>query len=138
MRANFKREIDSVGEIHDFVRSFFTREGIDNNHLHDVDLVVEELFTNVVKYGRGGDSEIEIELGRQDDRLTIRLTDHDADPFDITTQAKEVDTTEPLEERSIGGLGIHLVKELMDEIDYSYEDRRSTITLVKRIKTQHV
>jgi anti-sigma regulatory factor (Ser/Thr protein kinase) len=138
MRANFKREIDSIGKIHGFVRSFFTREAIHNDYLHDVDLVVEELFTNVVKYGRGGDSEVEIELGRQNDRLTIRLTDHNADPFDITTQAKEVDTDQPLEERPIGGLGIHLVKKLMDEIDYSYEDGRSTITLVKRIRTQHV
>ena len=137
MRARFKREIDSVGEIHDFVRCFFTQEAIDSAHLFDVELVVEELFTNVVKYGRGGDSEVELEMGREDDRLTIRITDHDADPFDIT-QVKEVDTAQPLEERPIGGLGIHLVKKLMDEIDYAYEDRRSTITLVKRIQTQHV
>jgi anti-sigma regulatory factor (Ser/Thr protein kinase) len=137
MKASFQREIVSVARIHRFVRSFFDREGIGSDHLFAVDLVVEEIFTNFVKYGHRGYREIDVELDRQDDRLTIRLTDHESDRFDIT-QVDTVDTNQPLEERPIGGLGIHLVRRFMDEIDYAYEDRRSIITLVKKIGTGHV
>ena len=137
MRGSFEREIGSVGDIHRFVRTFFTQEGLDDEHLYAVDLAVEEIFTNMVKYGDGGDRAIDIELDMQEDRLTIRLTDHNVSLFDITA-AGEVDIDLPLKERKIGGLGIHLVRKFMDEIDYSYENRRSTITMVKRFVTDHV
>jgi anti-sigma regulatory factor (Ser/Thr protein kinase) len=137
MKGSFKREIGSVSGIHGFVRDFFAREGLDDDHLFAVDLAVEEIFTNMVKYGDGGDRDIDIDLDRQENHLIIRLTDHDVSPFDPTA-ADEVDTDQPLEERRIGGLGIHLVRKFMDEIDYAYENQRSTITLVKRIVTEHV
>jgi serine/threonine-protein kinase RsbW len=136
MQDSFKREIDSVRSIHGLVHAFFSERDIDSDYLFAVDLAVEEIFTNMVKYG-DGDREIDVELDLQDDRLTIRLTDHDVSPFDITA-AEEIDIGRPLQERPIGGLGIHLVKKLMDEIDYVYEDRRSTIILVKRMTTNHV
>jgi anti-sigma regulatory factor (Ser/Thr protein kinase) len=137
MKATFKGEIVSVSRIHGFVRAFFDREKIDSEHLFAVDLAVEEVFTNFVKHGDGGDREIDVELDREKDRLTIRLVDPDSSRFDITAAAK-VDTDLPLEERPVGGLGIHLTRKLMDEIEYAYEDRRSTITLVKKIGKGHV
>jgi anti-sigma regulatory factor (Ser/Thr protein kinase) len=137
MRGSFKREIGSVSDVHGFVRAFFEREGLDRDYLFAVDLAVEEIFTNMVKYGDGGDREIEVELDMQDEHLTIRLIDHDVSPFDITA-ADVVDVDLPLKERKIGGLGIHLVRKFMDEIDYTYENRRSTVTLVKRFVTDHV
>ena len=53
-------------------------------------------------------------------------------PFD-PTQKGEVDITLPAEERAIGGLGIHLVRQLMDEVIYSREDDKNVLTLIKRI-----
>jgi anti-sigma regulatory factor (Ser/Thr protein kinase) len=118
------------------VRRFFVDEGLAAVDRFAVDLAVEEIFTNMVKYGDGHHA-IDIELDALGDRLTIRLTDHDVSPFDITA-VEEIDTSSPLSERPEGGLGLHLVRELMDEIDYAYEDRRSTVILVKRIKPNHV
>jgi anti-sigma regulatory factor (Ser/Thr protein kinase) len=133
MRASFQRKIDSTGKIHDRVAEFFLKEEIDAEHRFAVDLAVEEIFTNMVKYNPGGGGEIGVELERDGDRLTIRLVDPDSEPFDVRG-AGEVDLDQPLEERPIGGLGLHLVRKMVDEIDYAYADRQSTITLTKRIR----
>jgi hypothetical protein len=65
------------------------------------------------------------------------LTDVDAEPFDIT-QADEYDTRQPLKERPIGRLGIHLVRRMVDEINYEYKDRQSKITLIKDLGNANV
>jgi anti-sigma regulatory factor (Ser/Thr protein kinase) len=132
MRASFRREIGALDEIFGFVRGFFSAKEIDRENLFAVDLVVEEIFTNLVKYNQGTNHDIDIELDKREDRLTIRLIDHDVDRFDVTKAAAAA-IDKRLEERPIGGLGIHLVRKLMDDIEYDYVDRRSTITLVKRI-----
>ena len=133
MRASFQREIASTGRIHDFVAAFFNKEKIDSDYRFAVDLVVEEVFTNMVKYNPGGAGEIDVGLDREGDRLTIRLVDHDSESFDLT-RAGEVDVDRPLQERPVGGLGLHLVRKFVDEIDYAYAERRSTVTLTKRIR----
>jgi anti-sigma regulatory factor (Ser/Thr protein kinase) len=59
--------------------------------------------------------------------LTVRLTDFDVEPFDVT-RAPAVDIDKPLAERQIGGLGLHLVRKMADTLRYEFADRRSTIT----------
>jgi sigma-B regulation protein RsbU (phosphoserine phosphatase) len=53
-------------------------------------------------------------------------------PFD-PTQKEEVDTTLPAEQRKIGGLGIHLVRRIMDSVSYEYKDHKNILTLRKKI-----
>ena len=64
--------------------------------------------------------------------LTIRLRDFDVEPFD-PTQAPAVDITRPISERRAGGLGLHLIRQIADRIEYAYQDRNSTITVTKRL-----
>jgi serine/threonine-protein kinase RsbW len=66
-------------------------------------------------------------MGCTADVLTVRLTDFDVDPFDVT-RAPQVDIDKPLQERQIGGLGLHLVRKMADTLRYEFADRRSTIT----------
>jgi len=96
-------------------------------------LAVEELFTNLVKYSRGGKSDIRIDLARDGGRLIVSLTDFDVEPFDIRT-VPDAKTDLSLAERKPGGLGIHLVKRLVDHIDYEYADRNSTTTFIKNLE----
>jgi serine/threonine-protein kinase RsbW len=98
-----------------------------------LDLIVEELFTNLVKYGGNAREEIRIALDREPGRLVIVLQDFDSERFDLT-QTKPVDIDAPLRERRPGGLGIHLVKRMADDVRYDYANRVSTITVIKRIK----
>ncbi len=130
MRGRFARTFDSLEAIFGFAEEFFGREGIDKRHRFAVNFALEEIFTNMVKYNANNSNQIQIGLERADDKLLVTLTDFDVEPFDVT-QVGEVRTDQPLEERKIGGLGLHLTKKMMDRVDYDYTDRRSTITLTK-------
>jgi serine/threonine-protein kinase RsbW len=131
----FPRDIRSLGEIFRFVRESLESEGIPAEPAVTfwVDLIVEELFTNAVKYGGESGRDVAIHLNREDDSLVIRLTDFEAREFDITT-VPEVDTAMPLSERKAGGLGLHLVRRIADDVSYEYKDRTSTITVTKRLE----
>ena len=100
----------------------------------EIQLALEEALVNVINYAHPKES------GRHDIKLNFRQTDNetqfvitdDGVPFDPTRQ-KEVDINAPLEEREVGGLGIHLVRNLMDSMEYRRERGRNVLTLRKRI-----
>ena len=97
-----------------------------------VDLVLEELVLNVVNYGSGGrEGEIKIELVSEAEMVTIQIID-DGRPFDPLTDAPEPDTESSIEDRAVGGLGIHLVRTMMDEVSYRREENKNHMRLVKR------
>ena len=96
-----------------------------------VNLVIEEVAINVINYGHdGGLHEIEIALTSELDALTIEVID-DGRAFDPTEDAKVPDVTLPMEERPVGGLGVYLVRTMMDEMRYRREEGRNHLTLVK-------
>jgi len=133
MGKKFKRNLSSLDDIFEFIDEFSVKTGLDESVVFTMNLVVEELFTNMVKYTSGNTNKILLELKKEENNLIIHLTDFDVDPFDITETA-EVDTKQSLEERRVGGLGIHLVKEMMDKIEYEYKDRQSKIILIKHLE----
>jgi len=126
----FKRSFASLDPIFQFIEDFLGAKSIDAGLREPVCFIVEELFTNMVKYNPGHERDIALSLGHADDTLTVRLTDFDVPPFDVT-RTPPVDITKPLEERAIGGLGLHLVRQMADTIRYEYADGRSTITFTK-------
>ena len=115
------------------VDTFFAATATDPKVRYPVELALEEIFTNVVKYNSAGKGDIRVDLGIRDHELVITVTDFDAPRFDLTSDAPPVDVDSPLAERTSGGLGIHLVKQMMDRIEYSHADRTGTITLHKRL-----
>jgi anti-sigma regulatory factor (Ser/Thr protein kinase) len=133
VERRFQRTSASLEAIYAFVREFLASRGIHEEVAFDVDLIVEELFTNMVKYGVGGQPEITIGLGWCSPDLTLRLEDQGAPPFD-PGDAPPVDVTRPLDERRAGGLGLHLVRRMADRLEYAYEDGRSRITVTKRVE----
>jgi len=130
---SFERSYASLDAIFSFLREFFVAEGIDLGLLPLVGMAVEELFTNMVKYAPGKTDPISIRPWRTDRELAVSLTAFDVEEFDIT-QLPEVDVSRPLEERRPGGLGIHLVRKMMDRVEYEYVDRRSTVTIYRRLE----
>lgn len=133
MSAMFRREISALEEVFALVEAFFSKGQIAPEVRYPVDLAVEEIFTNFVKYNPHGQGDISIRLSLQGDELAMALTDFDTSRFDITTEAPEVDIDKPIEQRKPGGLGVHLVRKFMDRIDYQHRDRTGTITLYKRV-----
>lgn len=98
-----------------------------------VDLVLEELVLNIVSYGfpDGRRGHVEVQIRERDGVLLITVED-DGIPFDPFAQA-EPDLNLPLEERDIGGLGIHFARSLMDTHSYRREDGRNRVELRKSL-----
>ncbi|MBL0144213.1 MAG: ATP-binding protein [Betaproteobacteria bacterium] len=133
---SFGRSFDSIGRIFEFTSGYFARQGVDPRLLPSVDLVVEELFTNMVKYGAAADpgTEVRIEMAKVEGGIEVTLTDFGVEPFDVT-QAPDANIDLPIEQRRPGGLGLHLIRRLVDSWGYEYrkETRESRITFRKTL-----
>jgi serine/threonine-protein kinase RsbW len=107
--------------------------GIDAGTICDLLLAVDEAVCNIILHGHKGKPEsIEIEIEHGGDRLIIRLRDN-APPFD-PTRIPPPDLTLPLEQRAVGGLGIHLMRQVMDEVHHRILPQGGNeLTLVKRL-----
>ena len=99
--------------------------------IHDVQLALDEVVTNIVEYGYDDDDEhlIDIKFILNEQSLKIIIID-DAKPYNILDN-KDPDTSLSLDEKPIGGLGIYLVKRLMTNIDYDYRDGKNHLLLTK-------
>jgi anti-sigma regulatory factor (Ser/Thr protein kinase) len=128
MERSFPRSIQSLEAIFAFVDEFLARENVGTESAPELQLLLEELFANSVRHARGSRSEVQIGLEREGQKITMRVTDFDVEPFD-PRKAPEVDVNMPMEDRVPGGLGLHLVRRLADRIDYDYRDRVSTVTV---------
>ena len=135
-RGTFGRNIDAIGRIFEFTSDFFARRQVDPRLLPAVDLVVEELFTNMVKYGAASvpGTEVRIDMEKVDGGVEVTLTDFGVEPFDVT-RAPDADIDLPIEQRKPGGLGLHLIRRLVDSWSYEYsqKDRQSRITFRKTL-----
>ena len=133
-QRNFRRGFGSLAEIFAFTADFFAHHGVDAELLPAVDFTLEELFTNMIKYSPAGDAHVSIEMATAPGGVEVTLTDYDVERFDVT-QAPDANINVPIEERRPGGLGLHLIRRLVDSMDYEYsnEDRRSRITFRKTV-----
>lgn len=96
-------------------------------------LSLDELITNVVTYGYpdGGEHEIHVALTERDDCLEVVMED-DGTPFDPFSEAPEPDLEADVDERRVGGLGVHIVKSVMDDVQYERRDGRNRMVLIQR------
>ena len=126
-------EIDALPRLHDFVDEVCERMGFDASTTMQMNLAIEEAVVNVINYAYPPETSgtINIEAQANDLRLKFTITDN-GKAFDPTAK-EEVDTTLSVEERPIGGLGIHLVRQLMDTINYERLEGKNILTLRKRL-----
>jgi serine/threonine-protein kinase RsbW len=97
----------------------------------DLQLAVEEAVVNTVVHGyRGAPGEVAIAIHLTDGQIEVRIEDH-APPFNPLT-LPDPDRECDLNERRVGGLGIFLIRQLIDEVGYQYTGGKNVLTLVKR------
>ena len=132
----FRRELDAMEELFAFTSDAFAAQGIDERLRPTVDLVLEELFTNVVKYGKKSEGPVRVEVARTPGGVQVTMIEDDAERFDPTA-GPAVDTSKPLEARAPGGLGLHLVRKLVDSIEYRYVEasRQGRTTFCKAARS---
>lgn len=99
----------------------------------NMNLVIEEAITNVIFYAFSDQEnhQIDIDFNLNDSILKLVITD-DGTPFD-PTQKGDPDTTLSVEDRQIGGLGIFLIRKIMNEVKYKRKNNKNILTLTKSI-----
>jgi len=116
------------------VESFAAANNLPEQMVFQVNLCLDELLTNTISYGfpQGGEHEITVEIVLQGGALVI--TTHDGGLAFNPLERAEADTSQGIEERPVGGLGIHLVRNMMDEIEYRRESGQNVLVMKKLIK----
>ena len=129
-------DVQEIPQLSAFVNEVCEELGLDMSTTIQMNLAMEEAVVNVMSYAYPKDSkgEVRIEAGANAVRLKFVISD-DGKPFDPTARG-EVDTTLSAEERNIGGLGIHLVRRIMDSINYERIDSQNVLTLRKNLKKE--
>ncbi len=133
VHLRFPNRIEELPAVSEAVEALGREQGWAQDTTYAVVLGLEELATNVVRHGGGepGGSEIEVEITSSDDEVRIEVSDGGR-AFDPFQEAPEPDIEAGLDERQVGGLGVHFVKVLMDETAYRREAGRNHVTMVKR------
>jgi phosphoserine phosphatase len=130
MEQRFPRSLDSLAAVFEFVGRFLAAEGLDPGLRFAIELTVEELFANMVKHNADGKGDIRLALAREPGAIVGTIEDFDSPRFDVAAP-RPVDVRRPLAQRRPGGLGLHLIHQLVDSIDYRWADRVSTTTFRK-------
>lgn len=131
---SIRNDVHEIAGVADRVDEFCEARGIGPKTAYAVNVSIDEVLTNTIDYGYDDDRahRIEIALRKEADKLVVVIED-DSREFDPSGPPPEVDFDATLEERTVGGLGLFLVHELMDNLDYSRADGRNFITLTKSI-----
>ncbi|MCY3852387.1 MAG: ATP-binding protein [Gammaproteobacteria bacterium] len=124
--------IEEIRTIERFLVEFSEQHDFPPETLFQIQLSLEEMFTNVVSYGYDDDTEHEIEivLSRNGKTVTVEIAD-DGRPFDPLKDAPEMDAESALAERRVGGAGIALTKTMMTDLRYHRDDGRNHLIMVK-------
>lgn len=133
MERRFAKKTESLDAVFEYITGFADSHGINPDITRELQFGVEEIFTNMVKYNLESSNDVTIDLSIENNLLSISIIDHDVHSYD-PTQTPPVDVSQPPHERTPGGLGIHLVRAMMDDVRYEYNDRTATITLIKRLE----
>jgi sigma-B regulation protein RsbU (phosphoserine phosphatase) len=131
--------IDALQDLAAAVGAFAEANGLAMRDAMHLDLAVEEIASNVIKYGfEPGDARedaITLSLSLSGDALAIRISDHGR-PFDPLADAPMPDVDADMEDRPIGGLGVHLVKTVMTDLRYTRADDRNVLDMVLTLNRQ--
>jgi len=133
MALTVRNDTNELVRLNEFLGSFWAENQLPEELVLDVTLALEEMFLNVVQHAYLDTGEHDIWVGLALERGHVSLTiEDDGVPFNPMETAPP-DTNAPIEQREIGGLGIHLVQSVMDGIEYSREDERNRLVMKKRI-----
>ncbi len=126
-------KLENLESMLEFILGKAKTLGFDDKKIYQIQLAAEEVLVNIINYAypdKNGDIEITI-TPKENEALEIEIADWGFafDPLSLP----EPDLCAPLEERKIGGLGIYLLRKIMDEVSYKRQDERNILCLVKKL-----
>jgi anti-sigma regulatory factor (Ser/Thr protein kinase) len=128
----FSCRLNNLEKVYDYVAKYAIKAGLNEAEVYAVQLAVDEATTNIIEhgYGRECSNRIDVTCEVLDDGLKVVLYD-DAEPFN-PDDVPEPETNVPLEEIKPRGLGVFLMRKMMDEVQFqSTPDRGNTLTMIK-------
>lgn len=133
LTLKLRNSLNEIDRLFENIQSFGEAHCLSRKQAFQLNLVIEELFTNIVSYAYRDAKEhwVHINISCGDGRLTICLED-DGIPFNPAT-ARAPDLAGPVEKRKVGGLGIHICKEMMNSIKYKRVGNKNLLTLTKNL-----
>lgn len=132
MKKVFPAEVGELANVLLFVDAELEKAGCSMKSQTSIDVALEEIFVNIASYaypGSKGTAEIEVTSDETEKFVIVRLIDSGV-RFDPLAKP-DPDTTLQVSERTIGGLGIFMVKKMMDDVSYEYVDGKNILTLKK-------
>jgi serine/threonine-protein kinase RsbW len=125
---------DEIDTVNGAFNTFAEEEGLETRVRRKMNLVFDELLSNIVSYAHDDnrDHTIEVKVELSADKLTVTVID-DGKPFNPFVLAAP-DTGQSVEERKVGGLGVHLVRNVMDEVSYHRRTDRNVVILIKHLE----
>jgi serine phosphatase RsbU (regulator of sigma subunit)/anti-sigma regulatory factor (Ser/Thr protein kinase) len=134
LEIKLNNKLSELERFNQTLTEFGQQHGLGPKVMHDLNLVLEEILTNIISYGYtdNREHEIRVNLSAQPGEVTAEVQD-DGQPFN-PLEAAEPNTTKPLEERTIGGLGIHLVRKLMDGVEYQRREGKNLLVMKKHLR----
>ena len=134
LKITFDNDISQIPRLEGFIEEIREATGIDAGLAMSLNLAFEEAVTNVMMYAypEGASGSVNLKAILKEECVEFVLWDKGI-PFDPTA-APEADTTLGVEERAIGGLGIHLVRNIMDSISYENKNGMNILTMIKNTK----
>ena len=127
-------EIGQIRKLTDFVEGIAEELQMDPALAFGMNLALEEAVTNVIlyAYNKGTNGYVDIDVIQYEDTVKFILSDS-GKPFDPTA-VPDADVTLKAEDRKIGGLGIFLVRQIMDDVRYEYKNGRNILSMTKKFK----
>ena len=128
-----KNNLSELDTLEERLDQFTQTLGLTKKCFCEINLVLEEIFTNIISYGYSDDDEhwVSFTLSHDGETMILQIED-DGVPFNPLFK-KDPDLECALEERQIGGLGIHLIKKMMDDVIHQRCENKNILTLKKRI-----
>ena len=127
--------LESIPEITGWVDQLLTKAGCTVKARRQIDVALDEILSNIARYAypeKEGSMTVEIDLDEETGMLSLTFRDEGI-PFDPLGK-EEPDVTLGVRERAVGGLGIFLVKKMMDEVIYRREGKQNILRLYKKVK----
>jgi sigma-B regulation protein RsbU (phosphoserine phosphatase) len=124
-----KPQLEEMVKIEDYLAKELESRNVSMKEINQFNIVIDEVFSNIVNYS--GCKEIKLDITIDDELVKLIFKD-DGIKFNPLEETKEVDISVSSEEREIGGLGFHIVKNIMDEVSYEYKKNMNHLTIIKR------
>jgi anti-sigma regulatory factor (Ser/Thr protein kinase) len=123
--------VDRLADVFSFIDNAVRESLPDKEQQSNVKTAVEEIFVNIAYYAYpSGEGDVTVSVAVTPDKLSIEFKDNGT-PYNPLAKP-DPDMSLPADNREIGGLGIYMVKNIMDEISYKYCDRQNVLTIAKK------